>query len=88
MNIKEATHNQLIDWLGVKSPFTNEEIKNELKLRHALDTQKLHQLIRAAHEVVSWTEIEHRPPVADQVETGRMVSVRLHALADLYIALQ
>ena len=88
MNIQDATHTQLIDWLGVKSPFSNEEIKNELKLRHALETQKLHNLIRAAHEVVGWTEIAHRPPVADEIEIGRMVNVRLHALAQLYTALQ
>ena len=88
MNIKEVTHHQLIELLGVKSHFTDHEIKDELKLRHDTATQKHNQLVKAAHEVISWTEIAHRPPVADELEFGRMVNVRLHALAELYKTLQ
>ena len=44
-------------------------------------------LRKAAGEVLSWIEAKHRPPVADQVEHGRMALVRLHALAELDAAL-
>lgn len=44
-------------------------------------------LIKAAREVMSWTEAAHRPPVRDSIEMGRMVGVRLHALVDLGEAL-
>ena len=44
-------------------------------------------LRKAAGEVLSWIEARHRPPVADQVEHGRMALVRLHALAELDAAL-
>ena len=45
------------------------------------------ELIRAAREVISWTEAAHRPPVRDELEHGRSAAVRLHALADLREAL-
>ena len=41
-------------------------------------------VMAAAQNLMDWIEISHRPPVRDQFETGRMVRVRLHALADLY----
>ncbi|MNI90974.1 hypothetical protein [Pseudomonas sp. ACN5] len=44
-------------------------------------------LRNAASEVLDWTEANHRPPVADRFEHGRMALVRLHALADLHAAL-
>ena len=44
-------------------------------------------LRKAAGEVLSWIEAKHRPPVADQVEHGRMALVRLHALAELDAAM-
>lgn len=44
-------------------------------------------LVRAAREVMSYTESSFRPPVRDALECGRMVLVRLHALADLREAL-
>lgn len=44
-------------------------------------------LRKAAGQVLSWIEAKHRPPVADQLETGRMALVRLHALADLDAAM-
>ena len=45
-------------------------------------------LLRAAKEVLSWIEAEHRPPVRDELECGRKARVRLHALADLRDAVQ
>lgn len=44
---------------------------------------ELRALRRAAGGVLEWTESQHRPPVADKIELGRMVLVRLHALAVL-----
>lgn len=44
-------------------------------------------LLKAAREVMSWTEAAHRPPVRDELECGRSAGVRLHALADLREAL-
>lgn len=41
-------------------------------------------LRKAAGQVLEWTEASHRPPVADEIEHGRMVPVRLHALAGLH----
>lgn len=45
-------------------------------------------LLKAAQSVLDFTEIQHRPPVRDQLEIGRMVRVRLHSLADLNEAVQ
>lgn len=42
-----------------------------------------HYLREAAEKVLKDTEAAHRPPVRDEIEHGRMVLVRLHALADL-----
>ena len=47
----------------------------------------LTDVIQAAQSVLEWIEIQHRPPVRDVLEGGRMVRVRLHALADLHDAL-
>ena len=48
---------------------------------------EVERLRSAGEEVMRWIEAAHRPPVADQFEHGRMVLVRLHALADLRAAL-
>ena len=50
-------------------------------------SESLNALVRAAREVMSWTEASHRPPVRDELECGRMAGVRLHALAELREAL-
>ena len=50
-------------------------------------SKPLTDLVKAAQSVLEWTEIAHRPPVRDALECGRMVCVRLHALADLHDAL-
>lgn len=47
----------------------------------------LFKVFEAAKSLLSWVEAPHRPPVRDNLETGRMVLVRLHALADLHDAL-
>ena len=60
-----------------------EEAAAELRRLHALNAE----LLEAGKSVISWTEAAHRPPVRDDMEFGRMVSVRLHALADLYAAI-
>lgn len=52
-----------------------------------IKSERVETLIKAAREVMSWTEAAHRPPVRDSIEMGRMVGVRLHALADLCEAL-
>lgn len=44
---------------------------------------ELLKLTDAAKGVLDNTEAAHRPPVRDEIETGRMVLVRLHALAEL-----
>jgi len=49
--------------------------------------QPLTDVIKAAQGVLEWTEIAHRPPIPDRLENGRMVRVRLHALAYLHDAL-
>ena len=49
---------------------------------------QLDQIIGAARDLLTWIEVEHRPPVRDKIEAGRMVRVRLHALADLHDAVK
>jgi len=50
--------------------------------------EALNNLYMAAKNVINWTERAYRPPVLDEFETGRMVKVRLHALADLQDAIE
>ena len=50
--------------------------------------EALNNLYIAAKNVINWTERAYRPPVCDAFETGRMVKVRLHALADLQDAIE
>lgn len=49
---------------------------------------QVEEIRNAALNLMQWIETKHRHPVRDEIETGRMVSVRLHALADLYDALK
>ena len=37
---------------------------------------------------LQWVEQAHRPPIADKLEAGRMVMIRLHALAALREAIE
>jgi len=46
------------------------------------------RVMAAARDLLTWIEWEHRPPVRDTIEAGRMVRVRLHALADLHDAVK
>ena len=52
------------------------------------EIEELNELYMAAKNVIDWTERAYRPPVCDAFETGRMVKVRLHALADLQNAIE
>jgi transcription antitermination factor NusG len=52
------------------------------------EIEELNELYMAAKNVIAWTEATHRPPVCDAFETGQMVKVRLHALADLQDAIE
>lgn len=45
------------------------------------------ELLAAAKHVMEFIEVAHRPPVKDEFEFGRMVLVRLHALAHLHAAI-
>lgn len=48
---------------------------------------RIKQLESVIKNALSWIEIRHRPPVSDRIECGRMVLIRLHALADLDAAI-
>lgn len=74
---------RLAEILELGSRQFNMEAAAELRRLHALNAE----LLEAGKSVISWTEAAHRPPVRDDMEFGRMVSVRLHALADLYAAI-
>jgi hypothetical protein len=52
------------------------------------EIEELNELYMAAKNVIDWIERAYRPPVLDEFETGRMVKVRLHALADLNDAIE
>jgi len=52
------------------------------------EIEELNELYMAAKNVIDWTERAYRPPVLDEFETGKMVKVRLHALADLQDAIE
>lgn len=43
-------------------------------------------LLKAAKSVLSWVDCADRPPVHDLFEIGRAAGVRVHALADLQLA--
>lgn len=96
-NLKTAKPEQLICWLEMtydndslqtKSAFSKEEINKEILQRLSSSEQShLNKIRQAATDLMQWIEIEHRPPVRDALEGGRMVNVRLHALADLHQAI-
>ncbi|MBI6885808.1 hypothetical protein [Pseudomonas putida] len=71
----EALHAKIQEYLNVL-PAPDAEF-------HSVSKPHLENLVRAAGEVISYTEAEHRPPVRDAIEHGRMALVRIHALADL-----
>jgi hypothetical protein len=54
----------------------------------AAEREKFQPILDAAQGVIDWTESKFREPVRDELEFGRMVYVRLHALADLYDAIR
>ena len=60
----------------------------DIKQAKFQEIEELNELYMAAKNVIDWTEATHRPPVCDAFETGRMVLVRLHALADLQDAIE
>ena len=98
-NIKKATPEQLISWLEVnfndkneplqfKPIYTKEEIKKEIFQRLSEpEIAHLKRIKESAIDLMQWIEVEHRPPVKDAIEGGRMVNVRLHSLADLNSAI-
>lgn len=58
-------------------------------LARADERETWQPLLKAAQGVIEWTEVAHRPPVrVDELEVGRMVRVRLHALTDLDAAIR
>jgi hypothetical protein len=61
---------------------------NDIMQAKFQEIEELNELYMAAKNVIDWTEATHRPPVCDAFETGRMVLVRLHALADLQDAIE
>lgn len=56
---------------------------NDIMQAKFQEIEKLNELYMAAKTVIDWTVRAYRPPVCDAFETGQMVKVRLHALADL-----
>jgi hypothetical protein len=60
----------------------------DIKQAKFQEIEELNELYMAAKNVIDWTEAAHRPPVCDAFETGQMVLVRLHALADLQDAIE
>lgn len=58
---------------------------------HNLQIEELQEQVRVLRaqieKALGWVEVAHRPPVRDEFECGRMVHIRLHALADLHSAL-
>ena len=83
MSTQQPEALRLAEILELGSRQFNKEAAAELRRLHALNAG----LLEAGKSVISWTEAAHRPPVRDDMEFGRMVSVRLHALADLYAAI-
>jgi hypothetical protein len=57
-------------------------------LVRADERERLAPIIKAAEGVLEWTELGYTQPVRDKLEVGRMVRVRLHALADLHEAIR
>lgn len=55
----------------------------DIKQAKFQEIEELNELYMAAKNVIDWTVRAYRPPVCDAFETGQMVKVRLHALADL-----
>ena len=45
---------------------------------------EVRSLREAAQGVLNWTEVGHRPPVPEQIPSGEMARVRVHALVRLH----
>jgi hypothetical protein len=67
----------------------NQRLRAELKFNTQPEAEReaIARVIGAARGLLTWIEFGYRPPVRDQIEAGRMVRVRLHALADLHDAI-
>lgn len=55
--------------------------------RYKQAAERVATLEQAIRSTLSWIESAHRPPVPETFPAGKMVSIRLHALADLHKAL-
>lgn len=81
-------HETPVRYVVLDRPMKNyRECTTELFKEAGVPSTSLTALIKAAREVMSWTEAAHRPPVRDELEHGRSAAVRLHALVDLREAL-
>jgi hypothetical protein len=65
-----------------------ENLEHFAALIRADERERLAPIIKAAEGVLEWTELGYTQPVRDKLEVGRMVRVRLHALADLHEAIR
>lgn len=82
----------LLSWsrsgAGVCNRLQGDQSEKPLYARSAPAEQPVNaRLLEAAKGVISWTNAGDRPPVRDEIETGRMTGVRVHALADLFDAI-
>jgi len=85
------THKEIIVAWNAQADHMNkwDALGEDEKLEWAMKAEReaCAKLIKSAQGVLESTEIAHRPPMRDLLEVGRMVRVRLHALADLSDAL-
>jgi hypothetical protein len=83
----EATNRQ-VEILSDALAESRREIDALVALARADERERLAPVIKAAEGVMEWTELGYTQPVRDKLEVGRMVRVRLHALADLHEAIR
>ena len=74
------------DWQDI-GRMMNEWLSAQLAKNNAAHAGSV-KLFEAAKEVLSCTDARNRPPVRDELETGRSASIRAPALADLHEAVQ
>ncbi len=67
---------------------SNDALERFFHMAQAAEREKFQPILDAAQGVIDWTESKFREPVRDELEFGRMVYIRLHALADLYDAIR
>ncbi len=86
--IGEVTHSDVLP--GDDGLYRHEFRSSErIGLQAELFAQPVNtRLLDAAKTVLCYTHAECRPPVRDEIECGRMTTVRVHALADLHEAVQ